>query len=236
MTTPEPAATGDRQPLAVMLAARLERMIATGEIAPGQRLPAERDLARELDVSRTTLREALHKLDEKGLVERRQGRGTTVVPRPDEALQILGMHQPADAIGSATELRALVEPSVAALAATRATDANLFQLADVLERTTADVTAQQSLERDTEFHLLLAHATRNPLITALHGLMTEWTLPQRRHSHATPDVRALSLRGHREIFAAIESRDADAAEAAMRRHLADVTGTDRHGTGAGLPG
>jgi GntR family transcriptional repressor for pyruvate dehydrogenase complex len=221
LTAPPPA----RQTLAVTLAARLERMIATGELGPGQRLPAERDLARDLDVSRTTLREALQKLDETGLVERRQGRGTTVVERPVEALQILGLHQPADALGAAAELRALVEPSVAALAATRATRANRLQLADVLARTTDDLTARQSLERDTEFHLLLAHATSNPLVTALHGLMTEWTLPQRLRSHATPESRATSLRGHREIYAAIEARDADAAQDAMRRHLDDVTTT-----------
>jgi GntR family transcriptional repressor for pyruvate dehydrogenase complex len=210
------------QPIAVRLAAQLELMIATGRIAPGQRLPAERELAHELDVSRTTLREALHKLDEKGLVVRRQGRGTQVVDRPDEALQLRGLQQPEDAIGSATELRALVEPSVAALAATRATRANQLQLADVLARTTGDLTPEQSLERDTEFHLLLAHATLNPLVTALHGLMTEWTLPQRRRSHATPEARRTSLRGHQEILAAVAAQDADGAAEAMRRHLADV--------------
>lgn len=222
MTSVEmPLVTAGKQPLAVALAARLERMIATGELGPGARLPAERELARRLDVSRTTLREAMNKLAEKGLVERRQGRGTRVVDRPEEARQILGLHPP-DATESVTELRTLVEPSVAALAATRATRANELQLADVLARTTADLTPQQSLERDTEFHLLLAHATLNPLVTALHGLMTEWTLPQRRLSHATPAARALSLRGHQEILAAVEAHDADAAHDAMRRHLADV--------------
>jgi GntR family transcriptional repressor for pyruvate dehydrogenase complex len=223
VTEPIAALPAGRQPLAIALAARLERMIATGEIGPGQRLPPERVLAQELEVSRTTLREALQKVEEKGLVERRQGRGTTVVGRPQEALQILGLHQPADAIGSAAELRALVEPSVAALAAARATRANRIQLADVLARTTPDLSAQQSLERDTEFHLLLAHATLNPLVTALHGLITEWTLPQRRHSHADAEARATSLRGHREIYAAVEAGDSEAAHDAMRQHLQDVT-------------
>ncbi|MCK0115962.1 GntR family transcriptional regulator [Isoptericola sp. S6320L] len=222
MTSVEiPPVVPGKQPLAVALAARLERMIATGELGPGARLPAERELARQLDVSRTTLREAMNKLEEKGLVERRQGRGTRVVDRPEEARQILGLHQPG-ATQSVTELRTLVEPSVAALAAARATRANQLQLADVLARTTSDLTAQQSLERDTEFHLLLAHATLNPLVTALHGLMTEWTLAQRRLSHGSPEGRALSLQGHREILAAVEAHDADAAYDAMRRHLADV--------------
>src|ERR1700757_554897 len=64
-------------------AARLERLIVAGDLQPGDRLPSERDLALTLNVSRASLREAMHELEAKRLIERRPGRGTTVLPAPD---------------------------------------------------------------------------------------------------------------------------------------------------------
>lgn len=212
--------------ISVVLAAHLERLIATGELSPGDRLPSERELAVTLQVSRATLREAMHELESKHLIERTPGRGTVVVERSDAARELLDL--PGDAAGerNAAELRALVEPSVAGLAAQRATASNLLQLREVLDRTSADLRPERSLECDIEFHLLVAHAAGNPLITTLHTLMTDWTMDVRRHSHATKEGRRSSLAGHLAVYRAIEAHDAAGARAAMADHLAAVRGLD----------
>nr|WP_240188699.1 FCD domain-containing protein [Nakamurella flavida] len=212
------------QNISVSLAAHLERLIATGALPPGSRLPAERDLARTMSVSRASLREAMHELETKNLIERRPGRGTTVLERSAAVEELLGLSGGASVRDNAAELRLVVEPSVAALAATRATASNLLQLQEVLDRTTPDLRATRSLELDIEFHLLLAHAARNPLLTTLHTLMTEWTMEVRRLSHSTARSRRHSAQGHAEILRAVRAQDAGAAREAMERHLDDVRG------------
>jgi len=224
VTTPVPPLARRSPTISVTLAAHLERLIATGELAPGQRLPGERELAEQLAVSRASLREAMFELESKHLVERRPGRGTVVVETSAEQRDLEGLNAGTSGVASAdaAELRLIVEPSVAGLAARRATAANLLQLQDVLDASQGPLTAARSVELDLEFHLLLAQAARNPLLSTLHGLMADWTLPVRRRSHATKAARASSLAGHRAIYTAVEAHDADAATAAMREHLTDI--------------
>lgn len=224
MPTPVPPLPRRSPTIAVTLTAHLERLIATGELAPGQRLPGERELAAQLAVSRATLREAMYELEAKRLIERRPGRGTVVVDASAEQLDLqeLAHLSSGSATADAGELRSVVEPSVAALAARRATPANLLQLQDVLDASAGPLTAARSVELDLEFHLLLAQAARNPLLTTLHGLMSEWTLTVRRRSHATKAGRTHSIEGHRAIYAAVAAHDADAAHAAMHAHLHDI--------------
>ncbi|WP_230685041.1 FadR/GntR family transcriptional regulator [Cellulomonas sp. JZ18] len=206
----------------VVLAAHLERLIATGQVAAGDRLPSERDLAASLSVSRATLREAMHELEAKNLIERRPGRGTVVVAPSDAERALLDLSSPSSEARDAAELREIVEPSVAGLAARRATPANLLQLREVLDRTTPRLRPEASLACDTEFHLLVARAARNPLLATLHTMVAEWTMDVRRHSHTTAEGRRTSREGHLAIFAAIEAHDADAAQRAMSEHLGDV--------------
>lgn len=210
------------QSVAVTLAAHLERLILTGALPPGAKVPAERVLAQQFSVSRTSLREALRELESKDLVERRPGRGTIVLEAPSQVSELLALGRMISDQQAAAELRALVEPSIASIAASRAREANLLQLRDVLSRTDPQGEPRASLERDTEFHLLLAHATYNPLITALHGLITDWTVDLRSRSHDTCAGREISLSGHQEILAAVAAGEPQRASAAMRQHLEDV--------------
>ncbi|UCN15843.1 FadR/GntR family transcriptional regulator [Cellulomonas iranensis] len=213
--------------ISVVLAAHLERLIATGSLTPGDRLPAERDLAATLQVSRATLREAMHELENKHLIERRPGRGTVVVERTGAERELLDLSAP-DAPSreerDAAELREIVEPAVAGLAAQRATAANLLQLREVLDRTAGETRAEGSLECDIEFHLLVARAAGNPLVSTLHTLMTDWTMGVRRHSHTSKEGRRTSLDGHRAVYDAIERHDAEGARRAMAEHLGSVRG------------
>jgi GntR family transcriptional repressor for pyruvate dehydrogenase complex len=210
--------------ISIELAAHVERLIATGVLRPGERLPPERELAASLSVSRSTLREAMHELEAKHLVERRTGRGT-IVAEPTESVTELyaGLADDADVtLDDATELRLIVEPRIAAAAALRASPSNFVQLEDVLARSAPDLSSERSLELDMEFHLLLAHAARNPLLVAVCTVTSRWTESVRRHSHATPEGRLRSLEGHRAIYRAVAARDAEAAATAMDEHLSEI--------------
>jgi GntR family transcriptional repressor for pyruvate dehydrogenase complex len=210
--------------IGVELAAHFERLIATGALRPGQRLPPERELAASLSVSRGSLRDAMHELESKHLVERRTGRGTIVTEQTESVAELYAsLSADADvSLDDATELRLIVEPRIAAAAALRAAPSNHVQLEDVLARSMLDPDAEQSLALDVEFHLLLAHAARNPLLVAVYSMTSRWTESVRRHSHMTPDGRQRSLEGHQAIYQAVQARDPDAAAAAMNEHLSAI--------------
>ncbi|WP_210593967.1 FadR/GntR family transcriptional regulator [Streptomyces sp. GESEQ-35] len=208
------------------LVAHLEQLIALGELSPGDRLPAERELAESLSVSRTSLREALHQLETKHLIERRQGRGTIVLAPPtqvDDLYAALADVTEADReLANVAELRTVIEPKIAELAALRATSADLLQMDDILHATDENLLAAKSLELDVQFHLTLARASHNPLLTALTTTVSSWTTPVRKDSHSTPEGRRASLAGHQAIRDAVEAREPAAAAQAMIAHLAEI--------------
>lgn len=205
------------------VAAHLEHLIASDALGPGDRLPSERDLAATLAVSRATVREALAELESKHLIERRQGRGSVVVDRGTAPSELRdGMSALAVELQNVTELREVVEPRIAALAARRAAPSNLMQLEDVLARSSEHLGADESLRLDRAFHELLAHAAQNPLLVALSSMTDEWTVDLRGRSHATRHARRTSVDGHRAILAAVAAGDEAAAEQAMAAHLHDV--------------
>lgn len=209
--------------MSAQIAAHLERLITLGELNPGDRLPAERDLATDLRVSRASLREAMHELEAKKLIERRPGRGTLVLPPPEHVRDLYEHISGEDRkLRDIAELRETIEPQIARLAARRATDANLMELDGVLRHTTEQLTAAGSVKLDLEFHLLLAQASQNPLLSSLNTLTSTWTRSVREFSHATTHARQVSHRGHRTILDAVMDRDQDAAGAAMFNHLQEV--------------
>jgi GntR family transcriptional repressor for pyruvate dehydrogenase complex len=210
------------QNVSVALVAHFERLIATGELAAGTRLPPERELATTMSVSRSSLREAMHELESKHLISRIQGRGTIVLAPTAGVQELLAMSAGGTEQEHAAELRSIIEPSVAGLAAHRATAANLLQLQDVLEKSHENLLAAESVRLDREFHLLLAQAAQNPLLVALQTMAGEWTSEVRQHSHATKEGRRISVRGHRAIFGAVQAHDGMAARQAMEDHLRDV--------------
>jgi GntR family transcriptional repressor for pyruvate dehydrogenase complex len=207
------------------LVAHLEQMIALGELVPGDRLPSERELAESLSVSRTSLREALHQLEAKHLIERRQGRGTVVLappPQVDDLYTKLADLADDRELANVAELRTVIEPKIAEFAAFRATSADLLQMDDILHASDGNLRGTKSLELDIQFHLALARASHNPLLTALSTMVSSWTTPVRKDSHSTRAGRRASLAGHQAIRDAVEARDAAAAAEAMILHLAAV--------------
>jgi GntR family transcriptional repressor for pyruvate dehydrogenase complex len=212
------------------ISAHLEKLIATSQLKPGDRLPSERELANVLRVSRASLREAMHELEAKQLIDRRPGRGTTVLPAP-ERVRALYSHisDEEHQLRDVAELRETLEPQLAALAAGRATPANLLELEEVLRQPIAEVGPEESLRLDLEFHMLLARAAQNPLMSSINTLVCSWTSATRVLSHSTRYAREVSYLGHRAILAAVARGDVNEARDAMTRHLTDVAELTRTG-------
>jgi DNA-binding FadR family transcriptional regulator len=220
-----------RPAVGVEIAAHLERLIATGELAPGARLPAERDLAERFAVSRGSVREALVQLESKSLVERVQGRGTVVAPIPVRASELhAGLDEAEKELADVAELRAVVEPGIAEFAALRATPSDLLQIEEILRAANEALAVTESVRLDVEFHSALARASQNPLLATVNTLACSWTGDVRRRSHTTRRARRVSIEGHHAIHAAVRARDGAAARRAMADHLDAVAALTRMAT------
>lgn len=211
------------------VAVQIEQRILAGDLRSGDRLPTERDLAEQFQVSRTAVREALKILAQKGLVDMRPGRGTMVIDGANEALRhALGlmMRLKLGEVGGSNmliEVREMLEVEIAGLAAARATDSDttaLREAVQVMDTNLRDVDA--FIAADNQFHEALARATQNPLILALVisivGLLSE----QRKQIF---DIEGGPQRGqvhHKNILDCVSHHDVEAARIAMRAHLRQV--------------
>jgi GntR family transcriptional regulator, transcriptional repressor for pyruvate dehydrogenase complex len=211
------------------IVAHVERAIYEGQLGHGQKLPPERQLARDLKASRVAVREALRTLELRGLVEVRQGStGGYFVREADDrplvrdfaTLFRLGRVSRAQLI----EARRLIEPEVAYLAAQRATDADLKMLLAAIEQRSEQMVAGADSRRlDVEFHRILAEATHNPVhavvIHALVALEAEVVVPRVQF---TEGDNAELESAHRRLFEAVAARKAGEARAIMATHIEDV--------------
>ena len=210
---------------------RLSADIAAGRLAPGERLPSERDLARALGVGRASVREALAALANQGLLETRPGSGSFVAPGAADALR-RGPELPHDASPSdVLEARALLEPAVARLAASRA--AADIEIEDLLAAMEQPLDLSDPAHRtrwsdaDRLFHRRIAALTGNPVLLALAGQIAarmDEPLWQRLRdeSVATPGRSAVHAAEHRMIYEAIVDGDGAAAEFYATQHIARV--------------
>ena len=160
---------------------QIQGRIVRGELRAGDRLPPERELALAFGASRTAVREALKTLAQMGLVDMRPGRGTIITDNTFDAMRSslglmlrVGQHSP-DAL---VELRQIIEPEIAALAAERATETHIAALREAVEMMERSLRrADTYIEADNRFHRTLALASRNPLIVSLVdsivGLLSE---------------------------------------------------------------
>ncbi|MSR60797.1 MAG: FadR family transcriptional regulator [Planctomycetaceae bacterium] len=202
---------------------QLERLILSGDLAVGDYLPAERALSEQLGVSRSVIREALGRLTSIGLTESRHGSGTRVATPSGREISVgyERLLRNSDVpLEDLAVVRLSLESTIASLAASHRTDPQLQQLAAtqaVLVNPRKSLAAH--VKADAEFHAVLAEATGNrvfPLmLTPIHDLLTDSRLKTLKRYGA-----ALAYSHHQKIFEAVRSRDASAAAAAMREHLA----------------
>ena len=209
------------------IAEQLRALISGGEFAPGTRLPAERDLARQLGVSRPSVREALIALEIEGWVEVRTGSGIYV--KDASARQSAGprAHAARDAEWGPLELlraRQLVEGEVAALAARNARKAQVGAMDDALARMQDDAAAGRApRDGDEAFHTAIALACGNEVLgDTVRGYWhaRRGPISARLGDHfETPASWNAALLEHVHVLEAIRARDAQAARAAMQHHL-----------------
>lgn len=208
------------------VARQLEELMHQGVLRSGDRLPPERELATRFQVSRATVRQALSVLQATGLIDSRIGDGTFA----RSSTQGLSVTDLAGALRSAhatltdqLELRRLVEPQVASLAAERASEAELEELREHIKRQEVRVAdGLPFIEEDSAFHLGVARATKNALLVKMVEGIHELLRESRQHSQRTLGGKNASLEGHRRLYEAIRKRDSEAAYDAMLAHILNV--------------
>jgi GntR family transcriptional regulator, transcriptional repressor for pyruvate dehydrogenase complex len=216
---------------------QVEESILKGQLKPGDQLPAERDLAQRFGVSRTAVREAVKALREKGLVEAYSGRGTFVTDGTSHAirqsLDLLIRINQQEGWTHLAELRYILEPEIAALAAPRIEEQLLTTMREAvaaMDRSLHDPGAY--VEADLDFHLALAEAAGNPLVLSLLDSIVGLLREQRSRIFSVDGGPERGQFHHKRILAAVEDRSSDAARDTMRAHLqqvladSDVAGKD----------
>jgi DNA-binding FadR family transcriptional regulator len=206
------------------IADQIRTLIRSKEFPAGSRLPPERDLARQLGVSRPSVREALIALEVEGLVEVRIGSGIYVLgPRAngESALEVEGTSGPFELLRA----RWIIEGECAALAAKASRKPQLAAIADALEqmRRIKDLEKRSPLAADRLFHLRVAEATGNGALVAVVKMLWDERMgplfTRLEHHYDTPKAWDNALNEHQVVLNAIEKHDAEAARTAMQKHL-----------------
>lgn len=220
---PTPQTRGPGRRLHGAIAHKLGTDILSGKYAPGDILPGEVAFAEELKVSRSAYREAIQVLAAKGLVASRPKAGTRVMPRERWNLldpEVLGWaftgEPDVDFVRSLFELRAIVEPAAARLAAERRDKADLKAMKDALAAMRQHtLTTEAGRAADRDFHSAILHATRNDalmVLSASMGAAVNWTTQFKQRSRALPRN---PIPDHARVYDAIAAGDGQAAAEAM---------------------
>ena len=218
-----------RQKLYQEVARRLENQILDRRLQPGDALPSERELMERHGVGRPAVREALLSLQKSGLIAVQNGERARVV-RPS-AMSLVGelgsaaryLLSQTDGVRQFQQARLFFEVGLVRFAAEHGTEADLSRLARALAANKAALADMESFARtDVEFHFVLAEIPRNPIFIALHVALAEWLTEQRLSTLRQRGAANAALKAHGAILKAIEARDADRAEAAMRQHLGEI--------------
>jgi GntR family transcriptional regulator, transcriptional repressor for pyruvate dehydrogenase complex len=205
---------------------QIHALIREGRWAPGDQIPPERELAERFRVSRTSVREALRALEMQGVIDSRQGGGTFIrtadadtLVGPLAAAILRGRRELAEVL----EVRELIEPGIARLAARRATAEHVAELETLLQRQRECIAAERSfVEEDTAFHYTLAKAADNHILLRLHNVILDVLRESRQSYLHVPNRPQMSLRGHEAMLAAVKAKDADAAYRASLAHITEV--------------
>jgi GntR family transcriptional regulator, transcriptional repressor for pyruvate dehydrogenase complex len=214
-----------RQKVYEAVAEQIERLILT-KLKPGDKLPSERELTDVLRVSRSSIRDAIRSLELVGLVEPRQGAGTIVCePRDDSATNPFAeaLKHKHDMVGELLDFRKMIEPPLAARAAQHVRPEDIVKLEEILRRQEAKLAADDlAVAEDAEFHYAIAMASGNSVLLKVQDFLMDLLRDTRQRALQVPGRSQKSLNGHRRILEAIKRHDAEAASAAMCRHIEEI--------------
>lgn len=205
---------------------QIYQMIRDGQFKTGDQLPAERELAETFKISRTSVREALRALESQGLIISRTGTGNFIADLPIESLVAplaRFLVEEKSALADIFELRKLIEPQIASLAAERATGREIARMKKLLDKQREQVDAGATgVDADTEFHFAIGQATQNHAVEKLVSGLLDILSHSREESLQTAGRRQASIESHLAIVAAIEKHDQAQAREAMRDHIEQV--------------
>jgi GntR family transcriptional repressor for pyruvate dehydrogenase complex len=205
------------------IASQLEREILSGKLAPGELLPSERDISARLGVSRSVVREALHRLGSLGLVRSVHGSGTRV-EAPSGRQVTVGyqrlLSRPDVRLEDLAAVRLPLESAIVSLAAARRTDEHL-RLLEGTQKILGSPrrTLESHVKADLDFHATLADATGNPLFVVVLAPIQELLIESRRRTLGRYGA-AIAFAHHAKILDAVRAADPAGSVEAMREHLA----------------
>jgi GntR family transcriptional repressor for pyruvate dehydrogenase complex len=201
----------------------IEQLIVTQQLTPGDALPPERELARRLSVSRNVLREALRVLSQKGLIRVEQGRGVFVAQPSSETVRdsiLLLLRLGGAKLSELCDVRALIEPAMAALAAERASPEDHAALAGWMAALEDSVgVASDHVAADIGFHRAISAAARHPMLEAVADAVSLPVMESMLQGTTVPRAIADSDDHHRRILDAIVARDPVASRDLMSQHI-----------------
>jgi GntR family transcriptional regulator, transcriptional repressor for pyruvate dehydrogenase complex len=201
----------------------IKALIVSGDLGSGDALPAERDLAVRLGISRPSVREAIRVLTAMNVVEPRHGGGTYVTSLDPRLLarpiNFLLQIEPRTFL-HLFEVRQVLEVAAARLAAPKMTDELVAELQELSDAAAAALRSPARYsELDFELHTKIIEATGNPIYLSLYESIADLLLESRRRTVRTPGVRHQAHDDHRAIVAALRDRDPEGAARAMQKHL-----------------
>jgi GntR family transcriptional regulator, transcriptional repressor for pyruvate dehydrogenase complex len=212
-----------RVPLYEAIAERLLSHVVQSDLTPGDRLPGERELARRLGVSRTTVRQAIVSLQTQGILDVRHGGGTFLRhldPRSPAMARVVSRR---GRLPHVLEARRALEIPIAGLAAERRTERDLAAICHGLDQMRADIANDGiGLDGDHAFHTAVTCAAHNPVLAGLMEQLADLIAETRNESLSQDGRPTRSLADHERIAAAIRARDPRAAAEAMSSHLDNV--------------
>ncbi len=217
---------------------QIEGLIIEGRLRPGDLLPPENELARQLGVSRTVIREAMRTLIAKDLLHVQAGSGTVISAPSGKslaqsvALLLRNGNSELD-IDKVVQVRRLLEIEIAGLAAERRTAEDLARMEETLHQMARVSDRESFAKSDVDFHTALALATHNELFVLLLDSISDVMLETRRTGYNVPGTPERGLKYHRAIFDQIKAGDPAEARQAMREHL--VEGEETLRKALGLP-
>ncbi|AIJ20353.1 MULTISPECIES: FadR/GntR family transcriptional regulator [Amycolatopsis] len=210
-----------RKPLPELIEDKIRSLIRSGKFKAGDRLPTEPELAQRMAVARSSLRTALQRLQLQGVVEVMRGRGwyvrSTDVSEHDEPLVFDRRVSDADLM----EVRIALEATAASLAATRATQGELDDIAKLakLHQSASIDDKDELLQTDEDFHSAVVRASHNELLDQLYRSLVPQLRGYRRNSYGSSEVHVRSANDHNQVTWFLKRRDEGGARAAMATHL-----------------
>ena len=214
-----------------LIVSQIRKQIISGKLTPGDRLPAERTLMEQFSVSKQTLREALRVLEFLGLVEIKKGAtGGACIAEIDSktALDVLAnfLYFKSLSIHNLGEVRKIVEPCTAAMAANSMTKKEIGELKKLIDSSKVQYATgeveEEHFSNELDFHCVIANSTRNPLLILIVEFVESLMYDQKTMTKIDRPFLSSVIQAHERIYDAIVHRDAERAREEMSRHIAEV--------------